>query len=451
MANGIMRRRSIFGGLLLILIGVLFLLRSYMPYLGIGQLIAHYWPVLLIVWGLSKLYDYFAAQRSGQLQPAGISGGEVGLLILLFLVIGAFVTVDWVHKRNPNIEIGDWGILDRSATTTEELPAQTVKPGSTIAISVARGNINVHSVDTDQIHVMVTKTATASNDEEAQRLAQQVHMMITPVPGGYEVRQQPGGEESGSAKINLDIQVPKQANVTAKADHGDVHVADMDGTIAITAGNGDVEIHNAGGNVSAELQHGDVRISGVKGNARLTGHGSEVELSDITGDATIEGEFYGPIRERNVGKTARFNSSRTDLTILALTGHMEMNSRRLEISDVKGSLTLVTKDKDVSLENIAGRIQVEDRHGDIDLLFRQPPHAEVSITNDSGALNLTLPANSNFEIVASSRSGDIQSEFAELKPTQSGETSQLNGRVGSQGPQIHLATSYGTIHIKKGA
>ena len=153
----------------------------------------------------------------------------------------------------------------------------------------------------------------------------------------------------------------------------------MDGTIAITAGNGDVEIHNAGGNVSAELQHGDVRISTVKGNARLTGHGSEVELSDITGDATIEGEFYGPIRERNVGKTARFNSSRTDLTILQLTGHMEMNSRRLEISDVKGSLSLVTKDKDVSLENIAGRIQVEDRHGDIDLLFRQPPHAEVSI------------------------------------------------------------------------
>ena len=37
MANGTMRRRSIFGGLLLIIIGVLFLLRSYMPYLGIGH------------------------------------------------------------------------------------------------------------------------------------------------------------------------------------------------------------------------------------------------------------------------------------------------------------------------------------------------------------------------------------------------------------------------------
>lgn len=451
MANGTMRRRSIFGGLLLILIGVLFLLRSYMPFLGIGHLISHYWPVLLIIWGLAKLYDHFAAQRTGQLPAAGISGGEAGLLILLFLIVGAFVAVDWVHKRNPNIEIGDWGILDRSATATEELPAQTVKPGATIVITVPRGTINVHSVDTDQIRVMLSKTATASSDSEALRLAQQVHMTISPVPGGYEVRPQPGGEDSGNAKMDLEVQAPKQANITAKSDRGDVHVADMGGTISVTAGNGDVEIHNAGGNVSAELQHGDVRISGVKGNVRLTGHGSEVELSDITGDATIEGEFYGPIRERSVGKTTRYTSSRTDLTILQLNGHMEMNSRRLEISDVKGSLTVVTKDKDISMENIAGRIQVEDRHGDVDLVFRQPPHDEVNITNDSGALNLTLPSNSNFEIAASSRSGDIQSEFPELKPTEEHGTGLLNGRVGTHGPQIHLTTSYGTIHIKKGA
>ncbi|MGH9704521.1 MAG: DUF4097 family beta strand repeat-containing protein, partial [Candidatus Acidiferrales bacterium] len=232
---------------------------------------------------------------------------------------------------------------------------------------------------------------------------------------------------------------------------GEVHVADMGGTISLTAGNGDVEVHNAGGNVSAELQHGDVHISVVKGNVRLTGHGSEVELSDITGDATMEGEFYGPIRARNVGKTTRFTSSHTDMTILQLTGHMEMNSRRLELSDVKGSLTLVTKDKDISLENIAGRTQVENRHGDVQLQFRQPPHDEVNISNDSGGIDVTLPASSNFEIVASSRSGDIQSEFADLKTTDEHGTSQLNGRVGTRGPQIHLTTSYGTIHIKKGA
>jgi len=445
-----MRRRSIFGGLLLVLVGVLLLLRNYMPMLGIGHLVARYWPVLLIIWGLAKLYDYFAAQRTGQLPAAGISGGEVGLLVLVVLIVGSFVAIDWTHRRYPNIEIGDWNMLDRSATASEELPAQTVKPGSTVAITVARGNINVHSVDTDQIRVLVSKRATASNENEAQQLAQQAHMAISPVPGGFEVRPVPGSEDSRDVRMDLDVQVPKQANISAKSDRGEVHVADMGGTISVTAGNGDVEVHNAGGNVSAELQHGDVHISMVKGNVRLTGHGSEVELSDITGDATMEGEFYGPIRARNVGKTTRFTSSRTDMTILQLTGHMEMNSRRLELSDVKGSLTLVTKDKDITLENIEGRIQVENRHGDVQLQFRQPPHDEVNISNDSGGIDVTFPASSNFEIVASSRSGDIQSEFADLKATDEHGTSQLNGRVGTHGPQIHLTTSYGTIHIKKG-
>ncbi|MGB8591820.1 MAG: DUF5668 domain-containing protein, partial [Candidatus Acidiferrales bacterium] len=76
MSNGSTERRSIFGGVLLILLGVLFLLHRHYPELGIGHLFRVYWPVLLIVWGLAKLIDNFAARGSGEARPPLMSGGE---------------------------------------------------------------------------------------------------------------------------------------------------------------------------------------------------------------------------------------------------------------------------------------------------------------------------------------------------------------------------------------
>jgi DUF4097 and DUF4098 domain-containing protein YvlB len=248
------------------------------------------------------------------------------------------------------------------------------------------------------------------------------------------------------------VNVPKQVTILANSGRGDISASDLSGSVSATAQHGNVQIHDVSGDLDANMHHGDARITAIQGNVHLTGSGSEVELGDIKGDATIEGEFYGPVRVRNVAKTTRFVSSRTDLTIVQLPGRMEMDSGQLQISDTPGGVTLVTKNKDVNVENVAGRIHVENRHGDINVQLRQPPHEEISIPDDSGEITLTLPASSSFEILATSRSGEIQSDFQAptLKSTQTKENSQLEGKIGVHGPQIHLTTTYGTIHIRKG-
>ena len=73
------------------------------------------------------------------------------------------------------------------------------------------------------------------------------------------------------------------------------------------------------------------------------------------------------------------------------------------------------------------------------------------VLNDSGEIDLTLPSNSNFQVAASSRSGEVQSDFedASLKLANESDTGRLNGNVGSHGPRITLTTSYGTIYLRK--
>jgi DUF4097 and DUF4098 domain-containing protein YvlB len=199
------------------------------------------------------------------------------------------------------------------------------------------------------------------------------------------------------------------------------------------------------------LAKGDARITDVRGSVRITGRGNEIEVTDVAGDATLEGEFYGPIRVRNVTKTTHYTSQKSDLTLLHLTGRLELDSGEIDISDVSGAAKINTHNKDLDVENVAGRLDISDMHGDIKVSYAQPPREEIKITNDSGEVDVTLPAKSNFEVSAVSRSGEIQSDFEDASPKDADdkETARLNAKVGAHGPKITIVTSYGTIYLRK--
>ena len=84
---GVYPRRSFAGPIVLIVIGTLFLLANMrlLAWPRLGLLFARYWPVLLILWGVIKMAEYYSAQRQGY-RPRGIGVGGVFLLIFLILM-----------------------------------------------------------------------------------------------------------------------------------------------------------------------------------------------------------------------------------------------------------------------------------------------------------------------------------------------------------------------------
>lgn len=134
-----------------------------------------------------------------------------------------------------------------------------------------------------------------------------------------------------------------------------------------------------------------------------------------------------------------------------MTGRLELDSGEISVSDVGGSAKLSTHDKDMEVENVAGRLDIADTHGNIKVSYSQPPRADLNIANESGEVDLTLPSESKFQISAVSSSGEVQSDFDDsaLKLDNENGMGRLNGSVGSQGPKISIATSYGTIYLRK--
>lgn len=437
-------RRSVVGSLFLLIIGVLFLIHNFWPDLIRWRFLGRWWPVLLILWGVIRLIENLSGSRRG------LRGGEVLLLVLLILV-GVAISVapripDVIHVDQP----GDFPFTE-TADVSQQLTPCELPPGALVRIDTGQGDISVDGTsDAKQLRVVVRKTGYAMTEDEAR--ARATAATVNGFKCGQEVNLQGSvkGQDDSTTRMSFEVHLPQNVALDLRTGHGDVQVDGIRGNVAASDTRGDVTLRDIGGDARVDLGRGDARVSDAKGNVHVSGKGSEVEVTDIGGAATIDGEFYGPISARNVVGGARFVSSHTDLTIGGLPGRMSVESGDVSVSNASGPFLLTTGDKSISLEDITGRIRVQNKRGDITMRLKAAPKDEIDLGNDSGAIELALPAKSAFDISATSRGGDIENELdpSALKVTREGNNSTLQGKTGVKGPKITLNTSYGAIRLK---
>ncbi|MGC1620391.1 MAG: DUF4097 family beta strand repeat-containing protein [Candidatus Acidiferrum sp.] len=450
MARSRQRTSGIFTGLVLLTVGVILLLHNYRG-LEIGDLLIHWWPLALIFLGLIKLYERMVAGRSDDPGSARVSGGEVLLVIGMITLLSVVVAVDYAKRAIPGklpVEFsGDAYPFDLDVTPL------SVPANARITVRGGRGEITVRASDTPEIRVSGKKNVHAWSESDAQRRAGPVSIEIVQAGDGYEIHPTGMGAGDDRVSIDMDIQVPKKSSLTVRNEQGDINVSDMAMPVSVTSSSGDVEVRDTASDVSIEMHKGDVKVSDTKGDIKISGNGGEVDVATASGSFTLDGEFYGPIRADKVAKGLRFISQRTDLTLTALTGHMEVSSGNLEIADAPGDIALRTNRYSVTIENATGKVHVDNRDGDVSLRYSSPPKQDIGVTNTNANISLTLPESANFNVLADCHSCDIDSEFSSdgLKKTSadSGD-SHLEGSYGKErGPKITLKTSYGSIAIRK--
>jgi len=443
MAYARARGSSVFSGLILIIIGVLLLLHNYRGF-ELGQLFVHWWPLLLIVWGALKLYERTAARSAGgDAGGSRITPGEVFLVLGLLALVGIVAGVEGVKEHFPDM-MGETTAIDL------DVAPKNVSANARVTVKGTHGDISVRSSSEPEIRVNGKKNIRSWNQRDADRLAGGAGAEIVQNGDGWDV--QPTGTDS-HISVDMDVVVPSKSAVTVRNENGDITIADMGTSLAINSGKGDIDVRGTNGDVNLDMRRGDAKVTSTKGDVRISGTGSSVDVTDATGNFTINGEFVGSIRAEKIGKGVRFVSRRTDLTLSQLTGHMEAGSGNMEIVDAPGNLILRTHEEEVNVENPGGKVKIDNRNGNIELRFSSPPKDDIDITNASASISISMPENSNFQIVADCHSGDIDSEFESdslKKSTTEGGDSHLEGRYGNgRGPKITLHTTYGSISIHK--
>ena len=446
-ASGRPRTSGVFSGLLLILFGALLLLHNY-GHLSLRSVFGHWWPLIFIFWGATKLYERTLAQRQGR-TSGWITPGEVFLVLGLMTVVGLVVAWDITKTRLGDLDID----IGEPYSYPIDVPSQAIPANAHVSVRSGRGNINVRSSEEPTLRISGEKAIRTLSESDAAKRAPSISVGVTRSGDNYEIR--PTGFDLGDSRVsvNMDVVVPRKTTLTTRTERGDITVSDMMTDVVVSTRKGDLEINDTAGNVNVDTNGGDVKITDTKGDVKVAGRGSDIEVVNATGGLVVDGEFFGSIRADKIAKGVRFVSQHTDLTLTQLGGHFEKGSGNLEITDAPGNLTSRTKNASVSLENVTGKIVLDNTNGSVEVRFSNPPKEDVTINNVRASVTLLLPAGSNFEIQADCHSCDINSEFSggtlNHSKTEKGD-SHLEGKYGAgRGPKIILKTTYDSIEIRK--
>lgn len=452
-----MKRGSLVGPLLLILIGGLFLLNNLWPDLPLIDLVARYWPFVLIGWGALRLVEILVlAARSKPLPAAGISGGEWALVILISLVgSGIFLAQRYSHSW-PHGRITMRGIEIFGENYDYPLAAQKAAgKAPRVVVENLRGNIRVVGADSEEVKVTGRKTIRAFHENDANTANQQSPIEIVVQGERLVVRtnqERVSGEQRVSA--DLEITVPRGATVEARGRYGDIDVSDVLGNVEIDSDNAGVRLHNIGGSARVDLRRSDiVRVAGLKGSLELKGRGEDVELEDISGQVTVAGSYSGDLQFRNLAMPLQFESGQTELRVAKVPGQIRMALGNFTAENVAGPIRLNTGSKDVQITGFTDSLEVSIDRGDIEIQPVNVPLARMEIETGNGNVDLALPAAAKFQVTAVARRGDVENEWGEpLKAGGRGSGKERGGRIEGSiggGPPLKVTTGRGTITIRK--
>jgi len=448
MARTQTRSSGLFSGLVLISAGVILLLHTF-GHLELRHFFGHWWPLIIIFWGVVKLYERTVGPRMGGTEGGvGITAGEVLLVVGMLALLGIVAGVEYGKQK-----IGDMVDVGDSFSYDIEVAPKAIPANARVYVHNGRGDINVRSSDDATIRVSGKTGVRAWSEPEADRMGKPVSAEIVKNGDTYEVRPSGYDTSDGRISVDLEVSVPKKSALTVKTDKGDVTVSDMTADVGVTDQLGDVEIRNTAGEVSIEMHKGDVKVNDSKGNVKISGKGGEIDVVNATGSLTVDGDFYGPVRADKVTLGVRLISAKTDLTLSALAGHLEAASGNLDVVDAPGNLSVRTRDNEISIENPGGKVNIENRNAAINVRFVSAPKDDVNITNSSGEIALSLPGSSSFEVQADCRNCDISSEFPGMAVTKSpaGDASVSAMYGNGRRPKITLKTSYGNMALRRTA
>lgn len=449
------RRGSIFWALALIGVGAIFLWQNFNSSIHPWQIIAKFWPILIIFWGISKLVDYIQAQAHPEaVAPPLFSASEVILLVLI-LALGTLVSKIVLRpwQQWTGIDVDDEGVAglflnSYTYTKTISLPSQA-QPH--LVLVDRRGDIEVRASDHATMDGVVKETIWAPSEAEARKLSDQLKVEITEQAGRnlFQTNLDSLPDAGRNVRLDISLRVPIATSSELTTERGDLIVGGVKGEQDLTARHGDVHVSGVEGLVRINKSGGLTEVRDLKGSLEVEGRGNDVDISNVTGTATFNGEFSGTVQFRNIAQTLRYTSSRTDMTAQKLSGRLSMEVGSLDLKGIDGPLEVSTRQKDITLSDFQHSVKITDNNGEVELRTPVPPTHPIDVDLKKGGIELALPSNSNFQIEATAPHGEVECDFSGsgLKVMKEGDNPAISGSYGKGGPLIRLTTEYGAIRL----
>ena len=446
-------RRSLAGPLILIVIGVLFLLRNLGVHIPVWHFFGRFWPVLIILWGVVALVEHFTALRHGY-QTRSLGGAGIFLLILI-VIFGLAAhhssDVNWEGMRDQIQIDDDFGGMFGTAYRFDDTMEQSFPAKGSLRVVCDRGAITVTPSDGDTLRVVVHKKLYAKSQDDANKYNEGTKPQITVNGTSVVLNANTNGAGDHGVSADMEIFVPRDAALDIASKRGDVNINGRKADVKLAVQHGDIALNEITGNTVVNLDRGSIRGTSLIGDVAIDGRIDDATLEDVQGAVKLNGDFFNNIRLNKVTKSVEFKSARSDITLASVPGDLEISGDSLRGTDVGGPMKLVTRSKEIHLEGVTGDVEVENSNGDVEVHpAAKLPMGKMLITGKRGDISLVLPANAGFQVDATTRKGDITTDFGGLKIDSSSGGSRATGTVGNGAAKLQINADTGDIRINKG-
>jgi hypothetical protein len=158
-------------------------------------------------------------------------------------------------------------------------------------------------------------------------------------------------------------------------------------------------------------------MSGISARASVKSVSGGITLDGVTGDVDAN-TVSGAVEAQGINGKLNFNTVSGDLTLA--DGWLE----RLDVNGVSGDVTA-----DLDLDPLGG----------------------MQVTTVSGEIVLRLPAEADARVNLHSVSGDVRSEFAELRRSSAPASRSVSGSLGAGSGQVSVTTMSGRVMLLRRA
>lgn len=446
-------RRSFAGPFVLIVLGVIFLLGNLhmLAWARLGYWFAHYWPLLLILWGVIKLIEHQQALHDG-LPPRGIGAGGICLVICI-VVCGLIATqaarFNWGEIRdNMGIDDGDFDNIFGETYNFDNQLEQAIPSGATsLRINDDQGAVRVSVANDNKIAVVIRKRVGADSQSDANKYNAETAPAITVTGGILTLEAKTQGAGDHSVQTDLDVSIPRKMGLQITSRKGDVSVTGRDGDVEVSNQHGEVSVEDVNGNVKLNLEKSSAKVEQIAGDVHIDGRLNEVSVTDVKGAVQMDGEFGESVKLARIGKNVAFKSSRTNLEFSRIDGELDLDSDDLHGDRITGPVRLSTSSKQIRLEDVGGDVRLEDDNGGVEVSMRSLGNVQIDSRN--GDVQLSVPDKAGFRVDARTRDGEIQSDFPELKIENGDHEATASGSVGNGSSHIVINNEHDGIEIRK--
>lgn len=451
-----MRRGSLIGPLVLIVIGTLFLLHNFLPGWSVLATVGDWWPLGLIAWGVLRIAEITSWKSQGRPMPQnGLSGGEWTFVVFLCLFGSALFTANKYRDRWPvRINTSGLEVLGESFDYPQE--TQTI-PGAgktpRVLVENFRGNARIVGADTEEVRASGRLSVRSYQQSDADKVNKDCKLEV--VRQGDLIVIRTNQDRAGtSAKVSgdLEITVPKGAAIETRGRYGDWEITDIAGAIVVDSDNAGVRINNAGGTVKVDTRNSDIiRVVNARSSVDISGRGEDVELDTIAGQATIKGSYRGEMLLRNLARPVRVEESRGELRCERIAGTVNMSRGELSGTDLVGPVIVRGQSKDVQLTNFTDSLEVSVDRGDLEIRPGRLPLGKIEAKTRAGNISLSLPEAAKFTIDAVTERGEADNSWGDpLRQDRRDKGARIEGAVGTGGAAIQLHTDRGRVSVDKG-